>query len=102
MSHQVITFTPRHLIDEEESALVAAVNATGTLRDRTIITLLLHTGLRARELCTLTRKQVYLSKRNGTLRIFGKRNKVRDVPLNATARSLLGTYLETLPKERED
>lgn len=45
---------PRHLNDDEEDALVAAVNATGTLRDRAIITLLFHTGLRARELCTGT------------------------------------------------
>jgi integrase/recombinase XerD len=90
---------PRHLYDDEESALVAAVNATGTLRDRTIITLLLHTGLRAQELCTLTRKQVRLSKRYGTLRIIGKRKKVRDVPLNTTARSALTSYLETLPKD---
>lgn len=90
---------PRHLNDDEEDALVAAVNATGTLRDRAIITLLFHTGLRARELCTLTRKQVHLGKRNGTLRIIGKRNKARDVPLNTTARSILGSYLETLPKE---
>lgn len=90
---------PRHLSNEEESALVAAVNATGTLRDQTIITLLFHTGLRARELCTLTRQQMHLGKRNGTLRIIGKRNKVREVPLNATARSVLGRYLETLPQE---
>src|SRR5207248_6853897 len=33
---------PRHLSNEEEEALVAATNATGTLRDQTIITLLLH------------------------------------------------------------
>ena len=91
--------TRRHLSQEEESALVAAVNSTGTLRDRTIITLLLHIGLRARELCTLTRKQMHLGKPNGTLRIIGKRNKFRDVPLNATAWSLLGMYLETLLKE---
>ncbi len=90
---------PRHLSDEEENALVAAVNATGTLRDQTIITLLLHTGLRAQELCTLMRKQVYLGKRNGMLHIIGKRKKVRDVPLNATARSVLGRYLKTLPQE---
>lgn len=31
---------PRHLSDEEEEALVAAVNAVGTLRDQAIITLL--------------------------------------------------------------
>ncbi|SRR6266849_54617 len=91
--------TLRHRSDEEESALVAAVNATGTLRDRTIIILLHHTGLRARELCALTRKQVHLGKRNETLRIIGKRNKVRDVPLNATARSILSTYLAILSKE---
>ncbi len=90
---------PRHLDDDEEGALIAAVNGTGTLRDRTIITLLLHTGLRARELCTLTRQQVHIGKRNGTLRIIGKRYKVRDVPLNATARSILSAYLEMLPKE---
>jgi integrase/recombinase XerD len=90
---------PRHLSDEEEEALVAAVNAIGTLRDQTIITLLLHTGLRAQELCTLTRQQVHLGKRNGMLRILGKRKKVREVPLNATARLVLNQYLETLPPE---
>ncbi len=90
---------PRHLDDEEEDALLAAVNAIGPLRDRTMITLLLHTGLRARELCTLTRQQVHIGKRNGTLRIIGKRHKVRDVPLNTTARSSLSAYLATLPME---
>ncbi len=90
---------PRHLSDEEEEALVAAVNATGTLRDRTIVTLLLHTGLRAQELCTLTRQQVHLGKRNGTLRIVGKRKKVREVPLNTNACSILNQYLETLSQE---
>jgi integrase/recombinase XerC len=91
--------SPRHLDNDEEDALVAAVNATGTLRDQTIITLLLHTGLRAQELCTLTRQQINLGKRNGTLRITGKRKKVREVPLNMTARSILSQYLETLSPE---
>ncbi|GCF11965.1 hypothetical protein [Dictyobacter arantiisoli] len=36
---------PRHLEDEEEQALVAAVTNEGTLRDRVLIVLLLHTGL---------------------------------------------------------
>ena len=90
---------PRHLDNDEEDALVAAVNATGTLRDQTIITLLLHTGLRVQELCTLTRQQINLGKRNGTLRIMGKRKKMREVPLNTTARSVLNQYLGTLPQE---
>lgn len=92
-------FSPRHLSDEEENALVAAVNATGTLRDQTIITLLLHTGLRAQELCALTRQQISLGKRNGTLRIIGKRKKVREVPLNTTARTILSQYIATLSEE---
>lgn len=86
--------SPRHLSDDEEEALVATVNATGTLRDQTIIVLLLHTGLRAQELCSWTRQQLHLSTRNGTLRITGKRKKVREVPLNATARLALNHYLE--------
>lgn len=93
--------SPRHLSNEEEEALVAAVNATGTLRDQAIITLLLHTGLRAQELCALTRQQLHLGKRNGTLRIVGKRKKVREVPLNTTARSILNQYLKTLPQEHQ-
>ena len=90
---------PRHLSNEEEEALVAAVNATGALWDQAIITLLLHTGLRAQELCTLTRQQIHLSKRNGTLRITEKRKKEREVPLNTTVRSTLSQYLEMLPQE---
>lgn len=90
---------PRHLEDEEEQALVAAVTNEGTLRDRVLIVLLLHTGLRAREMCQLRRDQVRLSKRSGTLEVVGKRNKYREVPLNATARKVLEEYLPTLPAD---
>jgi integrase/recombinase XerC len=78
---------PHHLSDQEEQALVAAVTQGGSLRDRTIIVLMLHTGLRAREVCTLTRSQVKLGKRSGTIEVLGKRNKYREIPLNATARA---------------
>jgi len=90
---------PRHLEDEEEQALVAAVTNEGTLRDRVLIVLLLHTGLRAREICQLRRDQVKLGKRSGTLEVVGKRNKYREVPLNATARKVLEEYLPTLPPD---
>src|SRR5947209_17106564 len=90
---------PRHLSDQEEQALVAAVTETGSPRDRTIIILMLHTGLRAREVCTLTRSQVKLGKRSGTLQVFGKRNKYREIPLNATARVALDDYDPTLRKQ---
>ena len=89
--------TLRKLNDEGGNAQVAAFKATGTLRDWTINTLLLHRGLRARELCILTRKQVHRGKRNGMLCIFGKRNKIRDVQLNAITRRSLKTYLAPQP-----
>ena len=88
---------PRHLEDEEEQALIAAATNKGTLRDRVLIVLLLHTGLRAREICQLRRDQVRLGKRSGTLEVIGKRNKYREVPLNATARKMLEEYLPTIP-----
>lgn len=87
---------PRHLEDNEETALLAAVMTSGTLRDRTIITLMLHTGLRASETCTLKREQLKLGKRSGAVEIIGKRNKYREVPLNATVRAALAEYLPTL------
>jgi integrase/recombinase XerD len=90
---------PRHLDVQEEQALVAAVTKAGILRDRVLIVLLLHTGLRARELCRLRRDQVRLGKRSGWLEVIGKRNKYREVPLNTTARKALEEYLPTLPSD---
>jgi integrase/recombinase XerC len=92
---------PRHLDDQEEQALVAAVTKEGSARDRAIITLMLHTGLRAREVCTLTRTQVQVGKRSGTIVVHGKRHKDREVPLNATARAALVVYDPTLAKPHE-
>lgn len=91
--------SPRHLNDQEEQALVAAVTETGNLRDRAIIVLMLHTGLRARELCTLTRAQVRLGKRSGMLTVLGKHNKYREIPLNITARTALEAYDPSLHKK---
>src|SRR6266508_908674 len=90
---------PRHLTDQEEQALVAAVSQHGNLRDRTLLVVALHTGLRAEELCRLKPDQVHLGRRSGHRAIYGKRNKYREVPLNSTAREALTSYLQTLPPE---
>jgi len=55
------------------------------------------TGLRAGEVCGLRRDAVTLGKRGGVVRVTGKRNKYREIPLNATARASLDGYLSTLP-----
>ena len=85
---------PRHLSDTEEEALLTAVTSGGNLRDLTLITLMLHTGLRVGEVCHLKWEHVVKRKRGGYLRIWGKRNKYREVPLNVTARHALEQYEE--------
>lgn len=88
---------PRQLDDREEAALVAAVTQYGPLRDRALIVLALHTGLRAAELCQLRPGNLRLGTRSGEVAIWGKRTKHRLVPLNATARAMLAEYLPSLP-----
>lgn len=90
---------PRHLSDREESALVAAAENHGTIRDRTLIVVALHTGLRAQELCSLKPEHVKLGRRSGYLTVYGKRGKYREVPLNVTARDALKEWMEVLPGE---
>lgn len=87
---------PRHLTDKEESAIVAAADNYGTLRDRTLIILGLHTGLRAEEICGLKPEHVKLAKRSGHLKVWGKRGKYREVPLNVTVREALEEWMKTL------
>ncbi len=88
-----------HVTDDDEDALVRAVTATGSLRDRTMIVLMLHTGLRVGEVCRLKRSDLTLNKRSGSVQVHGKGNKYREVPLNTTARNALQEYLVVLPKE---
>jgi integrase/recombinase XerD len=60
-------------------------------RDRAIILLLLDTGLRANELCTLRIQDVNLKKRE--LIVFGKGDKERVLPFDASTGQALWLYL---------
>lgn len=92
--------SPRQMTDKEESVLIAVAEQIGTLRDQTILILMLHTGLRSMEVCDLNPADIQLGKRSGQLTVrSGKRNKQREVPLNATCRVALEVYLATLPEE---
>ena len=91
---------PFQVTDRQEEALVAAVTEAGSLRDRTLLILMLHTGLRAGEVCRLQVEHVRLGKRSGSVQVWGKRHKYREVPLNATVRATLAEYLPAL-KERD-
>lgn len=90
---------PRHLTDKEEAALVSAVERYGSLRDRTMIVVGLHTGLRSEELCGLAPSHVKVAKRSGHLKVWGKRGKYREVPLNSTAREALSEWMAGLAQD---
>ncbi|MED0675267.1 tyrosine-type recombinase/integrase [Aneurinibacillus thermoaerophilus] len=91
--------SPRQMTEREEAALIAAVEHNGSIRDQTIITLMLHTGLRTMEICDLTPDDVVIGKRSGQVIVrSGKRSKQREVPLNITCRVMLEKYLAQLPQ----
>ena len=76
---------PRWLDRTEKQKFVRAVREYGSNRDYAMVVLMLHCGLRVSEVCS--RKVGYVDR--DFLKIQGKGEKYREVPLNSTARSAL-------------
>jgi site-specific recombinase XerD len=74
------------------------------IRNRCIILLLYHTGLRAGELAALFLSDITLGERSGQVIVRrGKGNKVRRIPINADARAVIRDYLQVRPScERQN
>jgi len=85
---------PKWLLRTEQSALVRAVKEAENLRDEAVVVVLLHTGLRISELSESRWCNVEINPRSGKIRVIGKGNKYREVPLNATARKILSIWAE--------
>ena len=85
---------PKSLTETEVEALLEAPNDTRLLglRDRTMLELLYASGLRVSELTALPVSQLNL--RQGVLRVVGKGNKERLVPLGEEAGDWLVRYLD--------
>ncbi|HEX7045682.1 MAG TPA: site-specific tyrosine recombinase XerD [Burkholderiales bacterium] len=84
---------PKSLSEEQVERLLAAAGG-GTplaLRDRAMLETLYATGLRVSELVALTLGQIGLTQ--GVVRVVGKGNKERLVPLGEEALAWLGRYL---------
>lgn len=84
---------PKTLTESEVEALLAAPNIETLLglRDRTMLEVLYASGLRVSELVNLSATQVNLQQ--GVVRVTGKGNKERLVPLGDEAVSWLERYL---------
>lgn len=85
---------PRVLSLDEVETLLATPDRTVPegLRDWAMLHVLYATGLRVTELCELLQREVDL--RAGYVRVIGKGNKQRIVPLGEVALDAVGDYLE--------
>jgi len=85
---------PRSLTEEEVEALLAAPSVSDPLghRDRTMLEVLYATGLRVSELVSLKLASVSLNQ--GVLRIVGKGNRERLIPLGEEAVQWLHQFLQ--------
>ena len=92
------------LLKELERDLAAARTEAAkrqAVRDRAMVVLFLNTGLRVSELCGLELGDITLSERKGEVRVLGKGEKARTVPLNNASRSVLGEWLNLRPEDRQ-
>jgi site-specific recombinase XerD len=94
-------FTPAHI-----TQLLRSCEASETpeyvARDKAIIAVLLDTGVRAAELCSLTVGRVTFTADEAYMLVDGKGRKQREVPLGRTSRRLLHAYIHRArPKGRE-
>ena len=81
---------PQWLDRNEQHALIRTVEQGKNQRDLTIIQLLLNTGLRVSELCSLMWSDIKITSRKGRLIVrSGKGGKRREIPLNKDARQVL-------------
>ena len=95
-------YLPEVLSVEEVTAILESVDTargwTG-LRDRAILEILYGCGLRVSEACGLQISHVYLTE--GFVRVVGKGNKERLVPLGEIAEEAFAGYLEARPQAAE-
>ena len=86
--------------NEELEKILSAVNKEEvTLRNKLIVYLLLYTGVRVSELVNIKLTDIDLL--TGELKIIGKGNKYREIPLNQKLKKVLKSYLNTERKENK-
>jgi integrase/recombinase XerD len=64
------------------------------LRDRALLSVLFHHGLRREEVCSLAVSSIHQRRGVPHLRVYGKGGKVRNIPLHPGSQALLLDYLE--------
>ncbi|MGD9677039.1 MAG: tyrosine-type recombinase/integrase [Vulcanibacillus sp.] len=91
---------PRFITDDEEKSFLETVRAHGTIRDRAIVTLMVHTGLRVSETCNIKKSDIHLSDKNSYIEVSAN-NQHRKIPLNSITQSILGRYISSFHFDSE-
>ena len=88
---------PKDITEEQVDALLSAPDPNDPieLRDKAMLELLYATGLRVTELVSLTMENVSL--RQGVVRVIGKGNKERLVPMGEDAIDWIEQFLQRRP-----
>jgi len=84
---------PDALTRQEEAALRRAAARRGP-RDSAVIAVLLDTGARVEECARLDAEDFAITARTGEVRLHGKGDEVRSVPLSKRARELVSAWLD--------
>jgi integrase/recombinase XerD len=88
----IAVFTPKQ-IELLFASCELGETAEQIARDKAILALLIDTGIRANELCTLTKDHVYFSDGDAWLMVDGKGRKQREVGMGKRSRQLLHRYI---------
>ena len=91
---------PDTLSTEEIDRLIGSIDDSTAkgLRDRAILEVLYSCGLRVSELCDLKLGDLFFAE--GYIRVIGKGNKQRLVPVSSIARSRIQLYMDVRQKEK--
>lgn len=87
-------------LEQIEALLSAARRTKHPKRDEAIVLLLLDTGMRATELCSLRLRDVDMDTRS--LNVLGKGNKRRTVYMGRAVTKALYGFLQAHPREKDD
>lgn len=94
-SPKIVKRLPQYLNIDESKQLLSSVEGKYSARDYAILTLFLNCGIRLSELVGININSI----RNDTLRVIGKGNKERAIPLNSACIEAIEEYMKVRPVE---
>jgi site-specific recombinase XerD len=90
---EVPATAPRALGPKAQIRYLRAVQACGSVRDRVLALVPFYAGTRIAEIVALDLDDVRLSARKGVLRVLGKGERLREVPIHPQLRTALAEWL---------